>query len=70
MALAFAIFAMASFADKEEPSTQLVIKISSGGVLRCRLNHKDRGNTPLTITDLPAGNYLIRASKDGFMGCF
>ena len=67
--MAFVIFALSAFAAKEEPSTQLVIRSVPDGA-KITINHKNRGNTPLTIIDLPAGQHLIHASKKGFMDAF
>ena len=67
--LIFTALALSAFAAKEEPSTQLVVK-SNPVDAKITINHNNRGNAPLTITDLPAGEYLIHASKKGYMDAF
>lgn len=53
----------------KEPATCLTIQTEPEGA-KITVNHKERGVTPLTITDLPAGRYLIRASQDGYSDSF
>ena len=56
---------MAAEAAPREPSTQLSIN-SEPDAASIAVNHEIKGNTPLTISDLPPGNYLIHAVKDGY----
>ena len=53
----------------KDPSTYLAIQ-SHPNEAQITLNHKACGTTPLTLTDLPAGRYLIHAKKDGFSDGF
>jgi hypothetical protein len=53
----------------KEPSTYLSIQSQPDGA-QITINHKARGMTPLTITDLPAGSYLIHAKKEGCSDSF
>ncbi len=68
-ALLLGVLNLTLFAAREEPSTQLVLKSTPDGV-KITINHVNRGITPATITDLPAGEHLIHASKKGFTDVF
>ncbi|MDD2597754.1 MAG: PEGA domain-containing protein [Kiritimatiellae bacterium] len=55
--------------SSKEPATCLIIHSDPEGA-EITVNHRERGITPLTITDLPAGRYLIRASHEGYSDSF
>ncbi|MFA7172790.1 MAG: PEGA domain-containing protein [Kiritimatiellia bacterium] len=65
------LFALStSFAQRaKEPATCLTVHSEPDGA-RITVNHRERGVTPLTITDLTAGRYLIRASQEGYSDSF
>ena len=67
--IAFALSAAMALAEKEEPSTQLTIKSDPDGA-KITISHKERGRTPLRITDLLPGRYLVNTTKEGYEDAF
>jgi len=67
--VALLCLAATSIQAAKEPSTYLSIKSQPDGA-QITINHKPHGVAPLILTDLPAGNYLIRATKAGYSDGF
>lgn len=68
LAALFLGFAAQAAKDKE-PATRLDISSQPAGAT-VRVDHQERGVTPLTLTDLVPGPHLIQASKGGFRDAF
>ncbi len=69
LSAALLCLAAAGVQGAKEPSTCLSIHSEPEGAT-VMINHKQRGATPLTLTDLPAGRYLVHLKKEGFNDAF
>lgn len=56
-------------AKDKEPSTRLDVTSQPSGAI-VRVDHVERGVTPLTLTDLSAGPHLIHVAKSGHRDAF
>ena len=68
LAALFLGFAAQAAKDKE-PATRLDITSQPAGAT-VRVDHQERGVTPLSLTDLVPGPHIIQASKAGFRDAF
>lgn len=59
----------AQAAKEKEPSTRLDITSQPTGAA-VRVNHQERGSTPLSLTDLAPGPHLVQVSKPSYRDAF